>query len=222
MDRPVTSKPRGICCYYKTERGCFAKDKCKFLHGDPDREPGPLLTPYDKAKTCRYYAAGFCTRGNKCWFLHVSPDPAARRSCSICFEKPPTYGLLSNCSHVFCIDCIRQWRDPKGKTGDVKCPMCRIPSKYIIPSARFYPEGTEEKLLIEKKYRESTAKIKCRYFEQSKRDSSSPVLCPFGKDCFYKHINSDGTPHIFSDGVDVSMRVSVFQVDILHFELYHT
>ena len=65
LNRPCTSKPRGICQYYNTPRGCFAGDKCKFLHGDPSSAPSDacvspqvLLTPYDTAKTCRYYVNG--------------------------------------------------------------------------------------------------------------------------------------------------------------------
>ena len=121
MDRPLTSKSRGICRYYNTSRGCFAGDSCKFLHGDDER-----LTPYDKAKVCRYFVqgmsfccplrrfvlmscAGHCTRGDKCWFLHEHPKPhpgdsrtqVDAESCCICMEKPVTYGLLSM-SYIDC------------------------------------------------------------------------------------------------------------------------
>lgn len=109
--RPPTSKARGICKYYSTERGCFAGAKCRFLHGEQEE-----LTPYDRSKTCRFYAAGYCRRGDDCWFLHVSGDdtPASgsrsskrdahdapeasadeeENLCSICMEKPVTFGLL--------------------------------------------------------------------------------------------------------------------------------
>ena len=101
-ERPVTSKPRGICKYYATPRGCFAGNQCKFLHGEQER-----LTPFDKNKLCRFYAAGYCKRGAQCWFLHAQPaagssmtraEPLAEDesdcSCSICYDTPVTYGLL--------------------------------------------------------------------------------------------------------------------------------
>ena len=43
------------------------------------------------------------------------------KSCGICMEtvleKMPKYeqkfGVLSNCNHVFCLSCIRKWRQAK-------------------------------------------------------------------------------------------------------------
>jgi hypothetical protein len=46
----------------------------------------------------------------------------------------------------------------------------------------------------------------CRYFQQSKAKNRAKLFCPFGKDCFYQHLNDDGTPHVFADGVDRCMR----------------
>lgn len=108
-ERPATSKARGICRYYLTPRGCFAGKDCKFLHGEQEN-----LTPYDKNKTCRFYASGFCKRGADCWFIHARaeasgfgggsggrPTAVERKVedkddhlCYICYEKPVTYGLL--------------------------------------------------------------------------------------------------------------------------------
>lgn len=214
-ERPRTCTPRGVCKYFKEPRGCFAGDSCKFLHSD---ESGTLqLTPYDRAKTCRYYAAGFCKREDTCWFLHVkSPhdDTLDEELCSICFERPVTFGLLSGCSHVFCIKCIRLWRDPAGKTLDVKwsgatksCPMCRAPSKFITPSSLYFKQGDPRKDQAMETYRLSMSRVPCRYFTQSKTRNPSRPLCPFGKDCFYQHLNVDGTPFVFRHGIKRSMRV---------------
>ncbi|KAJ2920512.1 hypothetical protein H1R20_g16582, partial [Candolleomyces eurysporus] len=240
--RPQTHKPRGICRYYNVPRGCFAGSKCKFLHGEPPQDDAKvegsseqtqqptraLLTPYDQAKRCRYYANGFCKRGEECWFRHVADDALSPNGkgkereddggsdsesehlCSICLEKPVTFGLLGGCSHVFCIACIKQWRDPNSKSIDVvssgnnkKCPMCRTPSNFITPSSVYVKHGTEEKNIIVQMYRESMARVQCRYFENSIRKSP---MCPFGKDCFYKHEKPDGTLHVFQEGASVWMR----------------
>lgn len=37
-------------------------------------------------------------------------------------------------------------------------------------------------------------------------DATNP-FCPFGKDCFYQHLNEDGTPHVFVQGVEACMKI---------------
>ncbi|KAH6916184.1 makorin-2 [Coprinopsis sp. MPI-PUGE-AT-0042] len=231
--RPRTHKPRGICRYYETPRGCFAGNSCKFLHGqeqqlDVPKDAGgtskPLLTPYDQAKICRYYASGFCRRGDSCWFKHVregkeketalsgnESDDSESTQCSICYETPVTFGLLEGCNHVFCIKCIKSWRDPSAKSTDMlgsgntkSCPMCRTSSHFITPSSIFVEHGTAEKERAIQNYKDSMARVPCRYFVKT-RTSAKP-MCPFGKDCFYKHEKTDGSIYVFSEGVDVSMR----------------
>ncbi|PFH46872.1 hypothetical protein AMATHDRAFT_153580 [Amanita thiersii Skay4041] len=230
-NRPQTSRPRGICRYHQAPRGCFTGDKCKFLHAKPPESPDSeslktSVTPYDAAKSCRYYANGYCKRGSECWFRHVIEPNATRGTknpgieeelfCSVCLEKPVTFGLLDGCNHVFCIQCIRQWRDPSNKHGDLadsmnmkKCPMCRSPSKFVTPSSSFWSSGEEGKAKAIQAYKESMAKVPCRYFQYSKLQNRKKPFCPFGRDCFYRHLNGDGTPYIFRDGVDVYMRVRI-------------
>ncbi|KAI0923795.1 hypothetical protein AcV5_009245 [Taiwanofungus camphoratus] len=220
-ERPITSKPRGICRYYNTPRGCYAGKKCKFLHGETEK-----LTPYDQNKTCKYFAAGYCLRGAQCWFKHVAADaprsdkeavlPAGPPEdedhlCCICYEKPVTYGLLEGCGHMFCVQCIREWRDPNGKSEDMissgntkKCPFCRASSKFVTPSSHFYLEGDPRKATTIEKYKASMARVPCRLFQES---PPSNRFCPFGKDCFYQHLNEDGTPYVFDGGVDHYMRI---------------
>ncbi|KZT10054.1 uncharacterized protein LAESUDRAFT_645543 [Laetiporus sulphureus 93-53] len=216
-DRPATSKSRGTCRYYNTSRGCFAGNNCKFLHGETEK-----YTPFDKSKTCKFYAAGYCRRGDQCWFIHSdspsavassSAEPATEEDqlCCICYEKPVTYGLLGGCSHIFCVQCIREWRDPHGKSEDVvssgvtkQCPLCRASSRFITPSSQFFPEGHPGKAKTIEQYKASMARVPCRHFSKSPLNDR---FCPFGKDCFYQHVNEDGTPYIFRHGVDHNMRV---------------
>lgn len=56
----------------------------------------------------------------------------ASLTCGICFEPPAKFGLMVNCSHVFCLRilsldrveanmflvCIRKWRNREGKTEE--------------------------------------------------------------------------------------------------------
>ncbi|KAJ7672628.1 hypothetical protein B0H17DRAFT_1084017 [Mycena rosella] len=219
--RPVTSKPRGICKYYTTDptkRGCFAGSKCKFLHGE-----AVTHSPFDQSKTCRFYAAGFCKRGTQCWYIHAKGKEKQVIDddddlCSICFDKPITYGLLTGCSHIFCIACIKQWRDPINKSVDVvesgntkRCPMCRQPAKFIIPSSKFYAQGQEAKDAAMARYMDSMRRVPCKYFQKSILAVPSVPFCPFGKDCFYQHRNLDGSDYITDQGVETGMRMYASQ-----------
>ncbi|KAI0741936.1 hypothetical protein C8Q80DRAFT_1286496, partial [Daedaleopsis nitida] len=131
--------------------------------------------------------------------------------CSICYEKPDAYGLLMGCSHVFCMPCIKNWRNSQGKSTDIleagttkTCPMCRASSRFVTPSTVFYAEGDSKKHETAQKYKASMARIKCKHFEKS---PANKRFCPFGKECFYKHENEDGTPYVFDRGADYYMEV---------------
>ncbi|TCD69633.1 hypothetical protein EIP91_006858 [Steccherinum ochraceum] len=221
-ERPATSKARGICKYYNSPRGCFAGKHCKFLHGQEEK-----ITPYDKAKPCKFFAAGYCKRGADCWFSHIPPTEAAAGTsqsavhiptelnedenlCCICLEKPVTYGLLAGCSHIYCIQCIRDWRDSTGKSFEMvssgntkKCPLCRALSPFVTPSSHFYPDGHAGKVAIIDQYKASMARVACKHFQRSPKSNR---YCPFGRDCFYQHLNSDGTPFVFDRGVSFYIK----------------
>lgn len=84
-------------------------------------------------------------------------------ACGICLDvvmeketrKVARFGILENCLHVYCIECIRTWRnsnfDKKNKRG---CPQCRIKSDFIIPSVYFY-DDKEEKAKLINEYKEA-------------------------------------------------------------------
>ncbi|KAG6334187.1 hypothetical protein ID866_4902 [Astraeus odoratus] len=231
MERPVTSKARGICRYYDTPRGCFAGDKCKFLHGADEK-----FTPYDKAKVCRYYVRGLlflvsaaigsdlassCSRS-----LHpgrsvlvpsrgANVTPQQRAGSTGDGSLLYLHGKANHAwpvDHVFCLSCIRQWRDTDGKsldmvaTGAIKsCPLCRRPSRFVTPSTYFLPSANPQKDETIDRYKASMAKVPCKYFEET--SLTGRPCCPFGSDCFYKHTNPDGTPHVFPHGAEKYMVI---------------
>ncbi|RPB04004.1 hypothetical protein L873DRAFT_1825910 [Choiromyces venosus 120613-1] len=193
---------------------------------------------------CRYFAAGYCQRGPTCFYKHdlssvtlpglekadkgkkATRETENTDTCAICYEIPATYGLLTNCDHVFCLSCIRAWRStaapdavPDSEGGVLSktsktCPLCRVRSKFIIPSSVFprpveEPPDEGEKLnpakdAIIAAYLAKLKTIPCRHFTNSLGPNAPPRPrrdlpdCPFGNDCHYKH-TFRGYPYVFSD-----------------------
>ena len=110
--------------------------------------------------------------------------------CGIClervWEKPlasrQRFGLLPNCKHIFCINCIRSWRQTKTLSKEVvrSCPECRIHSDFVFPST-YWIESKEKKERLIAKYKTTLSNKICRYYK------SGRYKCPFGKNCFYLH-----------------------------------
>lgn len=116
--------------------------------------------------------------------------------CSICIEPVMSvpgrrFGLLSNCTHPFCLDCIRQWRAridlPKETVRS--CPICRQVSYYVISSDRYIADSAR-KAVLSQQYHSAQRSIPCRHWNYGRGE------CPFGSSCFYAHLNPDLTPAI--------------------------
>jgi hypothetical protein len=60
-------------------------------------------------------------------------------------------------------------------------------------------------------YKDSMKRIHCRYFQKSLKEDR---FCPYGKDCFYRHANDDGTLYVFDRGVEYYMPVCLSQLFI--------
>jgi len=118
--------------------------------------------------------------------------------CGICLEKvmekkdskskDQRFGILENCCHVYCLECIRKWRcnEEQDKKAVKGCPECRVHSSYIIPSDIWVEDKKEKEKLIEK-YKNKMSQLPCKYFDRGNG------TCPFGRHCFYLHKFEDGT-----------------------------
>jgi hypothetical protein len=171
------------------------------------------------SEVCKYFLEDRCRFGDSCWYKHerpendtngINPTDSQKNDsknqkdkqkakeieeeyiCSICYESPKLFGLLVHCDHVFCRDCIKEWRktsnvsSPFQDTDTTKtCPVCRKNSPYFVPSLHFTKSGPQKEQIITT-YREKISQIPCRYFEKSGK-------CPFADECFYRHANPDGS-----------------------------
>ncbi|NWW93743.1 MKRN1 ligase, partial [Rhynochetos jubatus] len=102
------------------------------------------------------------------------------------YEKPlpeeRLFGILPNCSHVFCVGCIRKWRRSRDFQSAVikACPECRVSSSYYIPHKYWVSDAAEKEKLIET-FKARTRKIRCKFFVRNWGH------CPFKSDCIYLH-----------------------------------
>ena len=113
--RASSSKP--LCRFHLLDSHCRNGDECYFSHELPDN-----TTVQDARKQipCRFFQQGNCRYGENCCFGHEVPsanildNEEDALTCGICLESVPSsgrkFGLLSNCDHVFCFDCLMNWR----------------------------------------------------------------------------------------------------------------
>ncbi|NXG62913.1 MKRN2 ligase, partial [Hemiprocne comata] len=99
------------------------------------------------------------------------------------------FGILPNCSHAYCVGCIRQWRRSREFENEVikACPECRVTSSYYIPHKYWVSDAAEKEKLI-KSFKARTGKIRCKFFVRNRGH------CPFKSDCIYLHERPPGRP----------------------------
>ena len=114
--------------------------------------------------------------------------------CGICMEvvykkaNPGEchFGILSNYSHTYCLKRICKWRSAKQFESKIikSCPECCITSNFVI-SSEYWVEEKEEKQKLIQKHKEAISNKVGRYFDEGRGS------CPFGGNCFYKHVYHD-------------------------------
>ena len=108
------------------------------------------------------------------------------RECGICLEEVTSapgrhFGLLTSCTHAFCLDCVRAWRGrvdlPVATTRC--CPVCRRLSYCVVPSSRFVSDAGRKAVLLSE-YKSALRTVACRHW-------AATGACPFGSSCWYDH-----------------------------------
>ncbi len=92
--------------------------------------------------------------------------------CGICmnnvYQKTDpderVFGILPNCNHSFCLECIRTWRKTKGfeKTVVKGCPHCRVKSGFCVPN-KYWVEGQAKESVIAEFKEKLSKKRKARH-----------------------------------------------------------
>lgn len=180
---------------------CRYGDRCMFSHDDDDssktHKDDTRKPAAEKKKEKKNEEEEEGQEGEPC--------------CGVCLEVPlvsnapsewARFALLPGCDHAFCVSCLKQWRaankskNSNGTSGSnsyrpdddnkalVKCcPTCRAPSRFCVPSDKFYTGKKKDRVI--KAFVEKKAKKPCSQYH-------GPGTCPFGSECFYAHFDSDG------------------------------
>lgn len=183
-------------CPYLQMGECRYAEECVYIHGDQcDLCGSNCLHPLDEAQRNDHIEN--CMLKHKADMeISFAIARSKEKCCGICmetiWEKQPSakqrFGILPNCSHCFCLDCLRKWRQEKQFENKIvrSCPECRVQSDFVCPS-RYWCETKEEKVQLIDDYKKALSNKACKYFNGGRGE------CPFGNRCFYLHALPDGT-----------------------------
>ena len=152
-------------CQYHMAGYCANGLSCPFIHGDICPTCGmACLNPFNEQEKQAHL--DMCMEAV---LVHQESEASRGLQCGICLETPyeagVKFGILPNCVHVFCLDCIRSWRtnsETYGSEAVRVCPVCRVESYFVVPCERFVDDSDpERKQVLLDGYKESLARIPC-------------------------------------------------------------
>lgn len=206
-----------VLCKFHADGNCRYGAGCMYTHGTfCSLCQKNVLHPTENALAAAHVRA--CAEKAE---RHAHTSPGAAVECGICMENPAAlgrkFGLLQNCDHPFCLECVRSWRGSDnaevfGRENVRSCPLCRVESFVIIPSETFETDVDEKDRLLES-YRRKLGRIPCKHFR------FGDGTCPFGTRCMYAHVDRDGreqaNPDLVFNDTGSSVKKSATLLDYL-------
>jgi len=115
---------------------------------------------------------------------HKGGGDPGRHICEICScdveAAKRLYGVLDNCDHIFCYECIVSWKRSKYSNAESEsCPVCKVRSAFITPTKHWY-DNKEDKYRLVKKHKSHLKTLPCRYYLRH-------GFCRYSDRCFYDH-----------------------------------
>jgi len=185
----------GELCPYMANGDCPYGANCQYVHGDIcDMCQCAVLSPFD-AEQRQQHESECMKQHEQDMELSFAVQRSQDKTCGICmdvvWQKEPAstrrFGILSNCQHVYCLDCIRKWRGARQFENKIirACPECRVKSDFVTPS-KYWVDAKEDKNKLIGDYKQALSTKPCKYFNEGKGE------CPFNDRCFYLHAYPDG------------------------------
>jgi E3 ubiquitin-protein ligase makorin len=161
-------------CPFLMKSGYCRYDTCSYAHGELCELCGKYcLDPLDSDQKKKHNSECIAAH-EKEMEIAFSIQRSKEKTCGICFDivwekdgREQRFGILPNCNHCFCLECIRTWRQAKQFDNKIirACPECRTCSDFVCPSS-FWVDNPEEKEQLITKYKSALSEKDCKYFKK--------------------------------------------------------
>ncbi|XP_065349556.1 probable E3 ubiquitin-protein ligase makorin-1 [Cloeon dipterum] len=195
VKRTKAAEDAALCVIHEDCLPCPDGQDCVYVHGEFCELCCKFsLHPFNEDQR-KKHTSECIKQHEKDMELSFAVARSKDKMCGICFEtiveKSPReqrFGILPNCNHCFCLNCIRTWRQAKNFENNITrgCPECRTASDFVCPSV-YWVETKEEKDKLINDYKLAMQNKDCKYFKRGEGK------CPFGNKCFYQHNLPNGT-----------------------------
>lgn len=163
-----------LCPFLMKSGFCRSFETCPYAHGELcELCLKSCLDPLDSEQRKKHERECIAAH-EKEMELAFSIQRSKEKTCGICFDivwekdgREQRFGILPNCSHCFCLECIRTWRQAKQFDNKIirACPECRVCSDFVCPSS-FWVDNKEEKDKLIDKYKNALSEKDCKYFKK--------------------------------------------------------
>jgi E3 ubiquitin-protein ligase makorin len=161
-------------CPFLMKSGYCRYENCGYSHGELCELCGKFcLDPLDSDQRKQHNSECIAAH-EKEMEIAFSIQRSKEKTCGICFDivwekdgREQRFGILPNCNHCFCLECIRTWRQAKQFDNKIirACPECRTCSDFVCPSS-FWVDNPEEKQQLITKYKSALSEKDCKYFKK--------------------------------------------------------
>lgn len=180
-------------CPYQANGECRYGENCALIHGDVCEMCSKAILHPNHEQQRKEHQKQCLQEHEMAMEAAFSFEKSKEKTCGICMEVvvekakgENRFGILPSCNHCFCLPCLRKWRQAKFENKIIRsCPECRQTSNFICPSW-YWVETTEEKEKLLSGYKEACKTQHCKHYQRGDK------ACPFGNQCFYKHVNKAG------------------------------